>query len=168
MQLSTRGLHHSGFQALSHSGWDLTDLPSPRTLDKGLLFSLIGCSSGPTPPFTSLRYTTVLEKPTLKHGSLRTRGPKQRSPRGMQDPPTPSHSRAEFRGGPQTEQDKKRSVNVKEIQKPINQPSKNNNKKHNRPIQRTVKPWGNQKAQTILQQNPRTFPLLTTIQDPGW
>lgn len=112
MQLPTRGLYQAVFQALSHSQARSQQI-CPELWVRALC-SLIGCFSYSASPLTSFRYTTtVLEKPTLKHMSPRTRGP-SRGLSGIPDTPTAfTFKSSKSRGGPQTEQEQEGSVNVK-------------------------------------------------------
>lgn len=118
MQLPTRGLYQSVFQALSHSQERRIQQICPELWVRALCCSLTGCFSYPTSPLTSFRYTTiVLEKPTLKHMSPRTRGP-SRGLSGIPDTPTAfTFKSSKSRGGPQTEQEQEGSVNEKGNQK---------------------------------------------------
>lgn len=117
MQLPTRGLYQSVFQALSHSQARIQQI-CPELWVRALCCSLTGCFSYSTSPFTSFRYTTtVLEKPTPKHMSPRTRGP-SRGLSGIPDAPTAfTFKSSKSRGGPQTGQEQEGSVNVKGNQK---------------------------------------------------
>lgn len=154
MQSPTRGLYHSGFQALSHSqSWNSADLPrTPRTVGQGLvLFSNWPLFLPNNTTYFPLLQSTVLEKPTRKYISLRTRGPLQRPLSGIPDTPT-AFTFNSSTGGPQTEQEQQESVNVEGT-------SKNKPTLHN---QRTLRQM---EGYNLFHTKPRN--ISTTYNIPG-